>query len=590
MTPTMIETTATSARPASLVQRLLPILSWLPGYRRDWLWPDILAGLAVWAVMVPEGMAYAGIVGVPPIMGLYTIVPPLIAYALLGTSRLLVVGPDTATGLISALTVGAIAVQGTADFNTLTSTLAILIGFFFLLFGALRMGWVAAFIPAPVMRGFIEGLVFVTVIGQVPHLLGIDGTSGNFFTKLWFVLQVLPGASLAPVLTGLLSLIAMLLLRRLEPRLPAALLVAIVATILVGLFDGEAAGISVVGNLPSGLPHFALPALDPAKLRDLVPGALAIALVGYAEALGGAKAAAMQGGDIDPNQELVAHGPANILSGLVGGFLVVGSLSKTSVAMAAGARTQLANLVAAVFCFLTLVLLTPLFRGMPHPALAAIVIAAMLHLSKPGYLHDLLLRDRREFVLAAIVVVGELTLGVLQGIALGVALSLLMLIYRTSHPQGAVLGQLPGTEAYRDVKRHPEAITFPGLLIWRAGGELFFASVGHFDEGLKAALAANRPPAKHVLLDADSVNFIDTSACDAMLKFVKELQNRGITFAFARVRDEVRERMRLGGIEAAVGPANFHERVTDGVRVWQQQENLRAASTPCSRVKPSNYG
>jgi sulfate permease, SulP family len=586
----MIETTLISARRASIVQRLLPILRWLPGYRRDWLLPDVLAGLAVWAVMVPEGMAYAGIVGVPPITGLYTIVPPLIAYALLGTSRLLVVGPDTATGLISALTVGAIAVQGTADFNTLTSTLAILIGVFFLLFGALRMGWVAAFIPAPVMRGFIEGLVFVTIIGQVPHLLGIDGTSGNFFTKLWFVLQHLPDASLAPVLTGLLSLIAMLLLRRLASRLPAALLVAVVATILVDLFDGEAAGVSVVGNLPSGLPHLALPALDPAKLRDLVPGALAIVLVGYAEALGGAKAAAMQGGDIDPNQELVAHGPANILSGLVGGFLVVGSLSKTSVAMAAGARTQLANLVAAVFCFLTLVLLTPLFRGMPHPALAAIVIAAMLHLSKPGYLHDLLVRDRREFVLAAIVVVGELTLGVLQGIALGVALSLLMLIYRTSHPQGAVLGQLPGTEAYRDVKRHPEAITFPGLLIWRAGGELFFASVGHFDEGLKAALAANRPPAKHVLLDADSVNFIDTSACDAMLKFVKELQNRGITFAFARVRDEVRERMRLGGIEAAVGPANFHERVTDGVRVWQQQENLRAASTPCSRVKPSNYG
>jgi SulP family sulfate permease len=267
------------------------------------------------------------------------------------------------------------------------------------------------------------------------------------------------------------------------------------------------------------------------------------------------------------------RGPANILSGLLGGFLVVGSLSKTSVAMAAGARTQLANLVAAVFCFLTLVLLTPLFRGMPHPALAAIVIAAMLHLSKPGYLRDLLARDRREFAVAAIVVAGELMLGVLHGIALGVALSLLLLIYRTSHPQGAVLGQLPGTEAYRDVQRHPEALTFPGLLIWRAGGELFFASIGHLDEGLKAALAANRPPAKHVLLDADSVNFIDTSACDAVLNFIKELHSQGITFAFARVRDEVRERMRLGGIEAAVGPDNFHERVTDGVRAWQQQES-----------------
>src|SRR5262244_3396138 len=377
----------------SILRRLLPVLSWLPAYRREWLLPDVLAGLAVWAVMVPEGMAYAGIVGVPPIMGLYTIVPPLIAYALLGTSRLLVVGPDTATGLISALTVGAIAAQGTAEFNSLTSTLAILIGAFFLLFGALRMGWVAAFIPTPVMRGFIEGLVCVTIIGQVPHLLGIGGGSGNFFAKLGSVLQHLPDVSLAPALTGLLSLIAMLLLRHLAPRVPAALVVAIGATVLVGVLSGEAAGISVVGGLPSGLPHLALPHLDPKTLWELAPGALAIVLVGYAEALGGAKAAAMQGGgDIDPNQELVAHGPANILSGLFGGFLVVGSLSKTSVAMAAGARTQLANVVAAVCCFLTLLFLTPLFRGMPHPTLAAIVIAAMLHLSKPGYLRDLLAR------------------------------------------------------------------------------------------------------------------------------------------------------------------------------------------------------
>ena len=365
----------------------------------------------------------------------------------------------------------------------------------------------------------------------------------------------------------------------LAPRTPAALVVAIFATILVGVLGGEAAGVSVVGKLPSGLPHLALPHLDPAILWELAPGALAIVLVGYAEALGGAKAAAMQGGgDIDPNQELIAHGPANILSGLFGGFLVVGSLSKTSVAIAAGARSQLTNLVAAIFCFLTLVFLTPLFRGMPHPALAAIVIAAMLHLSKPGYLCDLLARSRSEFSLAAIVIAGELTLGVLQGIALGVALSLLMLIYRTSHPQGAVLGQLPGEEAYRDVRRHPEAITFPGLLIWRIGGELFFASIGHLDAGLKAAVVASRPAAKHVLLDADSVDFIDTSACDALLNSIKELQSQGITFAFVRVRDEVRERLRLGGVEAVVGSANFYERVTDGVRAWQHQDGLDALS------------
>ena len=250
-----------AAHPASIERQLLPILRWLPFYRRDWLLPDALAGLAVWAVMVPEGIAYAGIVGVPPIMGLYTIVPPLVAYALLGTSRLLVVGPDTATGLISALTVGAVAAQGTAEFNALTSTLAVLIGGFFLLFGALRMGWVAAFIPTPVMRGFIEGLVCVTIIGQVPHLLGITGTSGNFFVKFGFLLQHLPDASLAPVLTGLFSLVAILTLRRLSRAVPAALVVAIVATALVGLFGAETAGISVVGPLPSGLPHLVPPTL-----------------------------------------------------------------------------------------------------------------------------------------------------------------------------------------------------------------------------------------------------------------------------------------------------------------------------------------
>jgi high affinity sulfate transporter 1 len=563
---------AISARPASVVQRLLPVLGWLPSYRREWLLPDILAGVAVWAVMVPEGMAYSGIVGVPPIMGLYTIIPPLIVYALLGTSRVLVVGPDTATGLISALTVGAIAAHGTAEFNSYTSTLAILIGAFFLLFGALRMGWVAAFIPAPVMRGFIEGLVLVTIIGQVPHLLGISGTSGNFFNKLWFVIRQLPDTPFAPALTGLLSLAAMLLLRRLAPRVPAPLVVAVVATLLVGLLGGEADGVSVVGHLPSGLPHLTPPVLDPHILRELAPGALAIVLIGYAEALGAAKAAATQGGDIDPNQELVAHGPANILSGLFGGFLAVGSLSKTSVAMAAGARTQVANLVAALLCFLTLILLTPLFRGMPHPALAAIVIAAMLHLSKPAYLGDVLARTRWEFAIAVIVVAAELTLGVLEGIALGVVLSLLLLIYRTSHPHGAVLGQVPGMEAYRNVERHPEVLTFPGLLIWRPGGDLWFASIGHLGDGLKATLAASRPPAKHVLVDAEAVNLIDVSACDALLHLIQELRSQGITFAFARVRDRVRDRLRLGGVEAVVGPANFHERVTDGVRAWQQQE------------------
>jgi high affinity sulfate transporter 1 len=558
-----------SAKVASLFHRSLPILSWIPAYRREWLLSDVFAGLALWAVMVPEGMAYAGIVGVPPIMGLYTIVPALIAYALLGTSRQLVVGPDTATGLISALTVAAIAVQGTAEYNALTSTLAVLIGCFFLLFGAMRMGWVAAFVSTPVMRGFIEGLVYVTIIGQVPHLIGIEGVSGNFFTKVWNVLRHLSDASFAPVLTGLLSLTAMQLFRHFAPRVPAALVVMIVATASIALLGAEATGVHVAGHIPSGLPHLVLPSFDIAILQSLAPGALAIVLVGYAESLGAAKAAAIEtGSDIDPNQELVAHGPANILSGLFGGFLVVGSLSKTSVAIAAGARSQFANLVAALFCLLTLLFLTPLFRNMPQPTLAAIVIAAMLHLTKPHYLRELFVRSRWSFMNAAIVIGAELTLGVMHGIALGIVLSLLELIYVTSHPQGAVLGELPGTEAYRDVRRHPEARTFPGLLIWRVGGDLFFASVGQMERALKNSLAEIRPPIKHVLLDMSSVNFIDVSACDELITFVKQLQSRGVTIAFARVRDTVRQDMQL----AKIGSGDFYERITDGVRAWQRQE------------------
>jgi high affinity sulfate transporter 1 len=542
----------------------------MPAYRHDWLVPDVLAGVALWAVMVPEAMAYAGIVGVPPIMGLYTIVPALLAYALLGTSRQLVVGPDTATGLISAVTVGAVAAQGTADFNALTSTLAVLLGIFFFAFGVMRMGWVASFISTPVMRGFIEGLVYVTIIGQVPHLLGIDGVSGNFFTKLWNVLHHLPDVSVGPALTGILSLTAMQLLRYLAPGIPAALVVMAAATIVITVLGGEATGVHVAGHIPSGLPHLVLPRLDATTFYELAPGALAIAVVGYAEALGAAKAAIQSGDDIDPNQELVAHGPANVLSGLFGGFLVVGSLSKTSVAMAAGARSQVANLVAAAFCILTLILLTPLFRNMPQPALAAIVIAAMLHLTKPRYLRDLFARYPWSFANAVIVITGELTLGVLQGIALGVVLSLLILIYVTSHPRGAVLGRLPETEAYRDVRLHPEAMSFPGLLIWRIDGNLFFASIGHVIETLKVSLAAH-PDVKRVLLDFSPVSAIDATAGDALLSFIRELQGRDISLAFARVRDAVRHDMRLAGIEAVVGPPNFHERITDGVRSWQQQ-------------------
>jgi high affinity sulfate transporter 1 len=555
--------TATTARP-----HLAPIAGWLPAYQRAWAMTDILAGLAIWAVMVPEGMAYAGIVGVPAIMGLYTIVPPLVAYAIFGTSRVLVVGPDTATGVISALTIGALVTHGVPEFAALTSTLAVLIGVLFLVLGVMRMGWIAAFISTPVMRGFIEGLVCVTIVGQVATLLGLHVAAGNFFEKLLSILEHFPQVSAPAATTGLLSLVAMLLLRRFAPRWPAALIVAAAATAVMTLIGGARIGIEVVGVLPSGLPHMTPPQLDIRTLMSLAPGALSIVLVGYAEALGASKAAMGPGEDIDPNQELVAHGFANMASGLFGGFLAVGSLSKTSVAIGAGARSQVANLTAAVLSLLTLLFLTGLFHELPHPALAAIVIAAMLHLSKPSYLSRLAREARWELAIAAVVIAGELVLGVLQGIELGVMISLLMLIYRTSHLHSAELGKLPGQQAYRDIRLHPEAETFPGLLIFNPGGSLFFASAGRFERSLRSTLAQRRAPTRQVLIDGSSVTFIDSSARDVLLGLIHALGEEGITVAFARVRDPVRATMDKAGIVAAVGPEAFHDRLTDGVQAF----------------------
>lgn len=549
---------------AKALSRFLPIFAWAPDYRRDWLTFDVMAGLALWAVMVPEGMAYAGIVGVPPVMGLYTIIPPLFVYALFGTSNRLVVGPDTATGVISALTVGAVVAHGSPQFAALTSTLALLIGLLYLLFGILRSGWIAAFVATPVMRGFIEGLVCVTIIGQIASLLGLHGASGNFIAKLLFILRHLGEIPVAAGITGISSLIALLLLHRFTARLPAAFIVAVAATIAMRVLE-PIRSVELVGMLPSGLPHFQLPTLDPKVLASLLPGALSVVLVGYAESLGAAKAASA-GEHVSPDQELIADGLANVSTAVLGGFLVAGSLSKTSVAMSAGARTQFANVTAGILCVATLLFLTPLFRTLPHPTLAAIVIAAMLHLSKPAYLRRLAKQARFEFWLAMAVIAGELVLGVLQGIALGVLMSLLMLIYRTSHPLGAVLGKLPGEEAYRDVRLHPNAQCFPGLLIWNPGGPLFFANADRFETDLMVAIAQNPTPVRHVLIDGSAITFIDSSARDVFAKLIPELKGKGITMAFARLRDPVVVSLENAGVVDAIGRSSFYDRLTEGAR------------------------
>ncbi len=546
----------------------VPITSWLRHYKRVWLKPDVIAGVTLWAVLVPEAMAYAGIAGVDPVIGLYTVPLPLLAYALFGSSRSMVVGTDSATALVSAATVGALAASGTANYVALTSALAILVGLLFLLFGLLRLGWVANFISRPVMQGFIAGVVFVTIIGQVPTLLGLPAHRGRFFGEVWNVITGLGGVNPATVAVGLTGLALLAILRRYAAKTPAALAAVVLAIVAVVVFDLERHGVSTVGLIPSGLPDLGLPSVEAGTYGTLLSGALAVVLLGYAETLGCAKTASAQTGEIsDPNQELLALGVANVGSGLSGGFVAVGSFSKTAVALAAGVKSQLGYFVSAALVIGTLLFLTPAFTHLPDAALAAVVIEAMLALAKPGYFARLARISTPEFLLALVAMFGVLLLGVLPGIGAGVALDLLLLIRGASRPRVAVLGKTAG-HVYQDVSLHPEGVTVPGLLVFRFEAPLIFTNAGYFVEEVERLVVEEK--SEVVLVDAEGINGLDSTAAERLLELHRGLERRGIGLSFARVRDPILEVMRTSGVLQVLGDDHVFGSITSGIKAYKK--------------------
>jgi high affinity sulfate transporter 1 len=551
----------------NLLRRYLPILTWLPKYKPSWLRHDLIAGLTIWAVLVPEAMAYAGIAGVPPIMGLYTIPIPLFLYAIFGTSRTLVVGPDSAACLISASAVGALAACGAAEYLALTTAMAIAVGVFLIVFGTLRMGWIADFISIPVMAGFLEGVILVTIIGQVPKLFGIDGDSGNFFQRLLVIVQGLPDTNLITMILGVGSLVLIVAIGRYLSKLPAAFTAIIISIVAVSALNLTTKGVDVVGTLSTGLQPISLPDASLADYMAVIPGALAIVLLGYIETLGAAAGAASEeGGRIDPDQELVALGTANLGAGLSSGFVVAGSLSKTSVAMRAGGKTQISHVVSGILAILTLLALMPLFTNLPEATLAAIVIVAMVGFDQTAKLAKAMKFSRTEFALGMVCFVGVLTLGVLEGVGLGVVLSLLVLIKKACRPGTAVLGRVPGERTYyRDVRRRPDAETMPGLLIFRFDARLIFFNCNFFASEVKRGIAKAREPVNTVLIDAEAMNDIDITGADRLIKLNTELNRRNIVIFLTHVRDPLRDKMHRMGVVDAIGAGHIYETTRDGV-------------------------
>jgi sulfate permease, SulP family len=542
----------------------LPLFTSLRGYHTGWLRGDVVAGLTVWAVLVPEALAYASIAGVSPVVGLYAAPGALLLYAAFGSSRHLVTGPMSATAALSAAAVADVATPNSAGFLAHTTALAITTGFLALVAGLLRLGFLASFISEPVLKGFIIGLALTIVVGQLPELFGVEKGSGNFFEKLWDLLTRLGQTSGTTLAVGLASLALVLGLRRLAPVVPGSLVAVLAGILSVALLGLDRHGVEIVGQIDSGLPAFGLPGVKAADYLALAPAAAGIMLVGFAEGLGAAKTyAAAHHYEVDANRELLGLGAANLGSGLSSGMVVNGSLSKTAVNGSAGARSQVSGLVVAALTVVTLLFLTGLFENLPKATLAAVVIAAVVELidfPALAALYRIATRQLRgiygiaarpDFIAAVAALAGVLVFDTLPGLFIGVVVSLLLLVYRASRPHVAVLGRVPGVPGqYGDVARHPENLPEPGIALLRVEGGLFFANADTVRAAVRAHAAAQGT--RVVVLDAETAPYIDVSAAHMLVQLTADLGRQGVELVIARDIGQVRDILRRAEGEAAL--------------------------------------
>lgn len=535
-------------------------MSWLfpslRGYRSAWVRGDLIAGLTVWAVLIPESLAYASIAGVSPVIGLYAAPAALVFYAAFGSSKHLIVGPMSATAALSAATVADLVAPHAESFPAFTAALAITTGIAALLAGLLRLGFLANLISEPVLKGFIIGLALTIIIGQVPKLFGVSSGSGDFFEKLVDVVGKLGDLNAATVVVGFGSLAIVLGLRRLAPAVPGSLVAVAIGVAAVELLGLDDHGVAIVGHIDSGLPSVGTPDVGLHDFGSLAAGGAAVMLVGFAEGLGAAKTyAAQQHYEIDVNRELLGLGAANAASGMVGGMVVNGSLSKTAVNGGAGARSQVSGLVVAALTVLTLLFLTGLFEQLPEATLAAVVITAVIELVDLRALIELHRvwskrlgeaygpAARPDFIAAVAAMLGVLVFDTLPGLFIGIAVSLLLLLFRASKPRVAVLGLVPGSDGrYADVRGRPTVVRPSGVTVLRVESGLFFANSDLVRRAIREH--ARDDDVRAIVLDAEAIPFVDITAARMLSETADELRDRGTALLLVHDIGQVRDMLR----------------------------------------------
>jgi SulP family sulfate permease len=545
-------------KPSRKISRFLPILLWLPAYNRSWLSLDIIAGFTLWGLVVPEAMAYAGIAGLPPQAGLYTLVASLLIYAFLGSAHHLSVGPTSATSALLASSVAAALVATAAAsasdpalYQTYATAFVLVVGIVFLIAGLARFGFITQFLSKPVMDGFVMGLAIFVAVGQLNKIFGVAKPDGNTVEKFVGIIKELPQANWVTFAVGITALGLLFLLPRLNKKLPAGLVVLFGYILLSSVLKlSDMHGVSVVGKLPQGLPSIAIPKLPLTTYLSMLLPAIGVLLVAFSEALGVAhEFAEKHGYDVNADQELNAHALVNLGSALFGGMIAAGGMSASAVKEGAGGRTQVTNIVAWIVTIITLLFLTPLFASLPEAVLAALIIHAVWHIIASRKLQRIRLVSPVEFWFGVAALLGVVLIDVLQGMVIGLVASLLFVIYKSSRPHLSSLGRVPGIPgAYSDLSRHPENIAIPGILILRLDGPIYFANAQTVRERIKAFITSAQPSPRAVVLDSSAQDNLDMTSAEMLKSLLMELNGKGIAVYVAEVHAPVREAARRMGM------------------------------------------
>ena len=557
------------------------MFGWVPGlevissYRRQWLLKDVIAGVVLTTLLVPQGMAYAELAGLPPITGLYTSIMCLLGYAVFGPSRILVLGPDSSLGPMIAATILPLA---GADGDpkraiALASILAIMVAAIMILGAVAKLGFIADLISKPTMIGYMNGLALTILVGQLPKLFGFKVSADNLIGEITgFVKGLAHGEAVAAAAAvGIAGIVLILVLQRWLPKLPAVLIMVVLAIASTSVFNLADHGVSLVGVLPKGFPPLTIPHVRLADLGPLFAGALGIALVSLADTISTASAfAARTGQEVRGNGEMIGIGAANLAAGLFQGFPVSTSGSRTAVAERSGAKTQLTGVTGAALIILMIVLVPGLFRNLPQPALAAVVITASLSLADIPATARLWHQRKAEFLLSIAAFLGVALLGVLPGIAIAVGLSILNVFRRAWWPYDTELGRVEGLEGYHDIHSYPEAQHLPGLVIYRFDAPLFFANAKTFrDEVMRLAKAEPKP--SWILIAAEPVTDVDTTASDLLEDLDEALNAQGISLVFAELKDPVRRKIERYGLTRTIDPHHFYPTIEAAIAAFRDE-------------------